>query len=239
MIPLTKSTAFARLVILLSLATTIVLGGCIGNARLPNTTSSTTTDGGLGSGTPTAAAVLSISNQSVSFGDVMVGTATSRLISLTNSGSSNLNISGVSVSGAGYSVSGGSNVTLVPAQTVTISVNFGPSTSGYAGGTLAVVSNAANALVQVGISGNGITTQPTTHGVTLSWTPPTSSFAGFFVYRSTVSGGPYTKLNAVIDTLAMFDDAGLASGTYYYVVTTVDSNGVESGFSNEVQVVIP
>jgi hypothetical protein len=239
MIPLTKSTAFTRLGILVSLGMTVVLGGCIGNTRIPNTVSSTTTNGGLGSGIPTADALLSISNQSVTFGDVMVGTATSRLISLTNSGSSNLNISGVSVSGAGYSVSGGSNVTLAPAQTVTISVNFGPSTSGYAGGTLAIVSNAYNSLVQVGVSGNGITTQPTTHGVTLSWTPPTSDFAGFFIYRSTVSGGPYTKLNAVIDTLAVFDDSGLASGTYYYVVTTVDRNGVESGFSNEVQVNIP
>jgi hypothetical protein len=239
MVPSTKSTAFTRLAIQVSLALTLLLGGCIGNTRIPSVTSSTTTDGGLGSGTPTAAAVLSLSNQNVTFGDVMVGTATSRLISLTNSGSSNLNISGVSVSGQGYSVSGGSNVTLVPAQTVTISVNFGPSTSGYAGGTLAIVSNASNALVQVGISGNGITTQPTTHGVTLSWTPPTSNFAGFFVYRSTISGGPYTKLNAVIDTLAAFTDTGLASGTYYYVVTTVDSSGVESGYSNEVQVVIP
>lgn len=239
MIPLTKGTAFIRLLILASLALTVVLGGCIGNVRTANVTSSTSTDSDLGSGTPTAAAVLSISNQSVTFGDVMVGTQTSRLVSLTNSGSSNLNISGVSVSGAGYSVSGGSNVTLVPAQTVTISVNFGPSTSGYAGGTLAIASNASNSLVQVGISGNGIATQQTAHGVTLSWTPPTSDFAGFFVYRGTTSGGPYTKLNAVIDTQAVFADTGLVTGTYYYVVTTVDSNGVESGFSNEVQVVIP
>jgi hypothetical protein len=188
---------------------------------------------------PGSAAVLSISNQSVSFGDVLVGTATSRLISLTNSGNSNLKISGLSVTGAGYSVSGGSNVTLAPAQTVTVSVSFGPSSSGYAGGTLAIASDASNSLVQVGVSGNGITAQPTTHGVTLSWTPPSSDFAGFFVYRSTTSGGPYTKLNAVMDTQAAFADAGLVSGTYYYVVTTVDGNGVESGFSNEVQVVIP
>jgi hypothetical protein len=233
MIPLTQSTAFTRLAIQVSLALTLLLGGCIGNSR---TSSSTNADA---SSNPTSAAVLSLSNQSVTFGDVMIGTATSRLISVTNSGSTNLKISKVAVSGAGYSVSGGSNVTLAPAQTVTISVNFGPSTSGYAGGTLAIVSTASNPLVQVGISGNGVTTAPTAHGVTLSWTPPTSDFAGFFVYRSTTSGGPYTKLNAVIDTQAAFADTGLLSGTYFYVVTTVDSNGVESGFSNEVQVIIP
>lgn len=239
MIPPAQTTAFTRRAILAPLALTMLLVGCIGNVRTPNATSSTGSDGNLGSGTPTAAAVLSLSNQSVNFGNVMVGTATSQLVSLTNAGSANLKISGVSVSGSGYSVSGGSNVTLAPAQTVTISVNFGPSTSGYAGGTLAIVSNASNSLIQVGISGNGITAQPGTHGVSLSWTPPSSNYSGFFVYRSAVSGGPYTKLNAVIDTQAAFVDTGLASGTYYYVVTTVDSSGVESGFSNEVQVVIP
>jgi fibronectin type 3 domain-containing protein len=59
------------------------------------------------------------------------------------------------------------------------------------------------------------------------------------VYRGTVSGGPYTKVNAAVDSQPTFMDSGLASGTYYYVVTSVDSSGTESGFSNEVQVVIP
>jgi hypothetical protein len=183
--------------------------------------------------------VLSVSNQSLSFGDVMVGAATSQLISVTNTGSSNLKVSTVSVSGQGYSISGGSNVTLTPNQSVTISVNFGPSTSGYAGGTLSVVSNASNPVVQVGVSGTGVTTQQAGRTVTLSWKPSSSNVVGYFVYRGTVSGGPYTKLNPTADTQASFTDPGLTSGTYYYVVTSVDSNNVESGYSNEVQVIIP
>lgn len=169
----------------------------------------------------------------------MVGAATSQLISLTNTGSSNLKVGAVSMSGLGYSASGGSNVTLTPNQSVTISVNFGPSTSGYVGGTLSVVSNASDPTVQVGVSGTGVTTQQSGHSVALSWTPDSSNVIGYFVYRSTVSGGPYTKLNATADTQASFTDSALTSGGYYYVVTSVDPSNVESGYSNEVQVVIP
>jgi hypothetical protein len=183
--------------------------------------------------------VLSVSSPSLSFGNVQVGTATSELLSLTNNGTANLDISAVSVSGSGYSVSGGSNVTLTPAQSVTVSVNFGPTSAGYAGGTLSVASNATNPVVQVSISGTGITAQAQTHSVTLSWTPSTSQVTGYNVYRGTVSGGPYTKLNAAVDPNPTYTDAGLTSGSYFYVVTSVDQNGVESGYSNEVAVVIP
>jgi hypothetical protein len=221
----------------LGIMATFIVAGCANTAKPSSNSTSPTNPFGL----PTAAAaVLSISNQSLSFGNVTVGTATSQLLSVTNTGTDNLKISAVQVSGQGYSASGGSNVTLTPNQSVTISVNFGPSTSGYAGGTLAITSNASNPVVQVGVSGTGITAQQSgTHGVTLSWTPSTSNVIGYFVYRSSVSGGPYTKLNAAVDSQPTFVDSGLASGTYYYVVTSVDPSGTESGFSNEVQVVVP
>ncbi|HWF37072.1 MAG TPA: choice-of-anchor D domain-containing protein [Candidatus Acidoferrales bacterium] len=215
----------------LAIVATFLVAGCGGTAK-PSANS--TNPFGL----PTAA-VLSISNQSLSFGEVTVGTATSQLLSVTNTGTDNLKISAVHVSGQGYTVSGGSNATLTPNQSVTISVNFGPSTSGYAGGTLAITSDASNPVVQVGVSGTGVTGQQSGHGVSLSWTPSSSNVIGYFVYRSTVSGGPYTKVNATVDSQPTFMDSGLASGVYYYVVTSVDSSGVESGFSNEVQVVVP
>jgi hypothetical protein len=235
------TVCFRKLTIVAVLIATGVLGGCAGGTHQSTSSTSNGTGSTSTSGTTpsTPAAVLSVSNQSLSFGDVMVGAATSQLISVTNTGSSNLKVSTVSVSGQGYSVSGGSNVTLTPNQSVTISVNFGPSTSGYTGGTLSVMSNASNPVVQVGVSGTGVTTQQAGRTVTLSWKPSSSKVVGYFVYRGTVSGGPYTKLNPTADTQASFTDPGLTSGTYYYVVTSVDSNNVESGYSNEVQVIIP
>lgn len=54
---------------------------------------------------------------------------------------------------------------------------------------------------------------------------------GFNFYRGTVSGGPYTKLNAMpipIATPTYSDTAGTGGVTYYYVATAVDAAAVES-----------
>jgi len=60
------------------------------------------------------------------------------------------------------------------------------------------------------------------------------------VYRGTVSGGPYLKINSALDTSMSYSDSTVQSGqTYYYVTTAVDSTGVESSYSNQVQVVVP
>jgi len=236
---LNRANRFRILTLAVVLAATTVLGGCVASTRQSAAVSGANGASSVGTTTPAGAAVLSVSSPSLSFGNVPVGSATSTLLSLTNSGVAILNISGVSVSGDGYSVSGGSNVALMPAQSVTVSVNFGPTVAGYAAGTLSVSSNAQNSVVQVAISGTGITAQATGHSVTLSWTPSTSQVNGYYVYRGTVSGGPYNKLNTTLDPASSYTDAGLTSGSYFYVVTSVDQNGVESGYSNEVAVIIP
>lgn len=76
--------------------------------------------------------------------------------------------------------------------------------------------------------------------MTLSWTPSSSSFEGFNVYRGTISGGPYTKVNAALTSTTSYADTSVASGqTYYYVTTEVGSTGMESSYSNEASAVIP
>jgi fibronectin type 3 domain-containing protein len=60
------------------------------------------------------------------------------------------------------------------------------------------------------------------------------------VYRGTVSGGPYTKINTVLGTAATYVDNTVKSGqTYYYVITAVNAAGVESAYSNQVTAVVP
>jgi len=64
--------------------------------------------------------------------------------------------------------------------------------------------------------------------------------AGYNVYRGTTSGGPYVKLNASLVPIFSYADSTVQSGqTYFYVVTAVDSNNIESVFSNEVSGTIP
>ena len=82
--------------------------------------------------------------------------------------------------------------------------------------------------------------QVSTHTVQLSWAASTSSVSGYNVYRGTSNGGPYSKVNgAQVTSLSYTDSSVAASTTYYYVTTAVDSEGVESIYSNQASAVIP
>jgi hypothetical protein len=79
-----------------------------------------------------------------------------------------------------------------------------------------------------------------THSVALSWNASTSAVTGYNVYRSTVSGSGYTRINSVLVAVLAYTDTTVQNGiTYYYATTAVDSTGMESAFSNQVSAVIP
>ena len=67
-----------------------------------------------------------------------------------------------------------------------------------------------------------------------------STVSGYNVYRGTLSGGPYSKINTVLDASTNFTDKAVQAGsTYYYVTSAVSGGGVESKYSNQVKAVIP
>ena len=80
-----------------------------------------------------------------------------------------------------------------------------------------------------------------THSVALSWSASaTTTVTGYNVYRSTVSGSMYARVNALLVPGLTYTDSGVQSAsTYYYVATAVDGNGNESVFSNQVSAAIP
>jgi fibronectin type 3 domain-containing protein len=72
--------------------------------------------------------------------------------------------------------------------------------------------------------------------IALSWVPVSNS-ASYKVYRGSVSGGVYTLLSTISSTQNIYlDSTVLAGNNYYYVVTALNTELVESGFSNEVGV---
>jgi hypothetical protein len=78
------------------------------------------------------------------------------------------------------------------------------------------------------------------HTVSLSWTGSSSTVSGYNVYRSSTSGGPYTRLNSNLLSGTTFSDNNVQAGqTYFYVATTVDSGNAESGYSNQAHTVVP
>jgi hypothetical protein len=184
------------------------------------------------------AGVLTASATSVSFGNVPVGASTAQLVTLTDTGKSNVSISTVSATGSGFSASGGSNVILTPNQSVTVSVNFGPTAVGGVQGNLSVSSDASNSLLHVGLSGSGMA-QSGQHSVTLNWQPSSSQVIGYFIYRGIIQGG-LSKLSTSVDPSTGYTDSTVAGGqTYVYAVTSVDSGSVESAQSTLVSVTIP
>jgi len=60
------------------------------------------------------------------------------------------------------------------------------------------------------------------------------------IYRSTMSGSGYMKLNNSLVSGLNYTDANVQSATtYYYVTTAVDSSGNESAYSNQATAAIP
>jgi len=73
-----------------------------------------------------------------------------------------------------------------------------------------------------------------TTGVTLRWTQSrTRPLMQNRVYRSATSGGPYTLVKSLAPTTVWTDKTVSSRTTYYYVVTAVRTDGVESPYSNQ------
>lgn len=77
--------------------------------------------------------------------------------------------------------------------------------------------------------------------VVLTWTASQSpGIAGYNVYRSTTSGGPYTQINSSLDTTTTYYDVAVQNGvTYYYVTTAVNTAGEQSSYSNQSSAMVP
>jgi len=160
-------------------------------------------------------------------------------VTLANTGNASVTISQLAETGAGYTVSGcATPVTLAAGASTSFNVTFDPATTGSLSGNVTVTSNASNSPQVVSLSGTG--TAPASYSVGLSWTPSSSSYSGFNVYRGSQSGGPYAKVNASLVPSASYSDPSVVAGdTYYYVATEVDTTGVESAYSTQVSAVIP
>jgi hypothetical protein len=183
--------------------------------------------------------VLEVSPASLSFGNVILNGSATQQFTMTNAGNSNISISGGSINGTGLSATGVVAETLSPGQSAVVTAQFAPKTAGSVSGGITILSNASNgASITVPVTGAGVTAA---RAVTLQWQHSTSTgVIGYYVYRSTVSGGPYTKVASSLVSGTSYSDTNVISGLeYYYVVTAVSANGSESAYSAQVAVSVP
>ena len=219
------------------------LSGQVDIASSVSSTPSTVSLRGVGMA---STAVLTASASKLSFGSITAGKTSVLGVTFTNAGNSNITISKVTVAGADYTASGVSaGMILAPGQSATLDSTFAPRAAGSYTGSVTVVSTATDSPSTIAFSGSSVVVsaaqQPAAaHSVSVTWTPSTSTVAGYNVYRSEVSGGPYTKLDSSVLSADAFSDSTVAAGqTYYYVVRSATSAGVESVDSSQVSVTVP
>ncbi|HEX8926482.1 MAG TPA: choice-of-anchor D domain-containing protein [Terriglobales bacterium] len=189
------------------------------------------------SGTGVVAGTLIPNTASLSFGTVNVGQSSTQTLRVSNTGGSAVTVSAVGTTGSGISVSGVSIPFNVAAgQSVSMNVTFAPNSASSVSGSVYLTNNSTSPNLTVAVSGTGASVQ---HQVAVQWSAPSPAVIGYYTYRSSVSGGPYTRLSSLDTTTNYVDQAVTAGYTYYYVVTSVDSNNVESAYSNEASATVP
>jgi hypothetical protein len=182
---------------------------------------------------------LAVAPTNIDFGNVAVGTNAQQTGTLTASGQS-VTVSSDTLNGTAFAVSGISFPVTIPAgQHVQFTVTFTPAANGVASGSVSFASNASNSPTVETLTGTG--TPPPQHSVSLSWTASTSqNITGYNIYRGIKSGGPYSKINPVLNASTVYTDTTVVDGqTYYYVTTAVNSTNEESAYSNQSTAVIP
>ena len=241
-------------------AITPAAGGSGATVTLSGTASGTTTADASGNFTFTGLAngtyTVTPSHSGYSFNP------SSRSATINGANVAGINFTATTQAGPTYSISGtitpaaggsGATVTLSGAATGTMTADSTGSYSfaGLANGTYAITpgrtgytfSPSAQGVTVSGANVTGINFTATVqqaHSVALSWNASTSSVTGYNVYRSTVSGTEYAKINSSLVAALAYTDSTVQNGTtYYYVTTSVDASGIESVYSNQASAVIP
>jgi hypothetical protein len=108
----------------------------------------------------TAAAQLSSSPSSLRFGALDVGQKEVLLVTLTDTGTASITITSVSSSNPEFSTSSLSlPATLVAGESLDVSVNFFPTTTGFTGGSITFSSNASNPNLVLSVGGGGVSNE--------------------------------------------------------------------------------
>jgi len=186
-----------------------------------------------------AQAAVTLSPSSFNFGSTPVGTGTAwETFTLSNSGSSAVSISNVTVSGP-FVVSSNCGSSVAANGSCPIYVYFAPTASGAASGTLTVTDSGTQTAALSGTGGSGggtCATSPnaptglaasgtTSSGTSLSWnavTPPTGcTISNYAILENGSSVGTSSGTTFAVSGLS-------PSTTYSFTVEAMDANGASS-----------
>jgi Abnormal spindle-like microcephaly-assoc'd, ASPM-SPD-2-Hydin len=197
---------FAALTVILAI---IGLSSCSGYTTAPSIGGNGGGTGGGSTGDPQAG-VLSPSSTTVGFGNVNVGSTGTQSVTVTNTGTAAVNIASAQISGAGFTVIGGSPSASVPVgQSVTVQLQFAPTTRGASGGALTVTSDASNSPLSVSLNGTGMQPALTISPASLNFSNVVVGQTGTQTVTLTNSGNSSLTMNLATISGTGFGMSGL------------------------------
>ncbi|MDE3169219.1 MAG: choice-of-anchor D domain-containing protein, partial [Acidobacteriota bacterium] len=160
-------------------------------------------------------AVLSISPTSVAFSNVVVGQSGTQIVTLTNTGTSNLQLKSDSLTGTGFAIAGLTvPQTIAPGQGISFTVQYSPAAAGSTSGNIAFSDNAPGSPQTLPITASAVAPSGT-----LSANPASYNFNGVVVGSSsqqtitlTNSGAGAVTINSVSTSGAGFAASGISAG---------------------------
>jgi Abnormal spindle-like microcephaly-assoc'd, ASPM-SPD-2-Hydin/Protein of unknown function (DUF1573) len=166
------------------------------------------------SGTGTTSAVLNASASSIAFGTITVGSEITKTIQLANAGTGSVTISGMTVSGAGVSVTGlAVPASLAAGADANLTITYKPTAAGALSGKVSIASNASDSSLVVDLSG----TATTTPSSALTATPSSITFGNVVVgtessqtIRLANSGTATVTVSALAPSVSTVSVSGLS-----------------------------
>ncbi len=236
--PLPADIAPGATVLLPVIFTPAALGYADGNLTLMNNRSDSELAMSVtGNGVANANPRLGISPAALNFGNVTLGsTATQQAVLTATNGS--VTISSDRTTSSEFTILGLTlPVTITAGASLPVTIEFAPSSSGTDTARAGFISNAQDSPTLAQLTGTGI--PQSSHSVNLSWNPAGGNAVAYDIFRGTANGGPY-QIIETMDASTTYTDYTVVSGaTYYYVVTAVNAQGEQSGYSNVAKAVIP
>lgn len=213
-------------------------GSLSGNLALVDSASPSPFNIALG-GSGVAAGNLTASPASINFNTVQIGVGQTQTVTLKDTGSDNLVVTGAAFSGAGFSYTGLTlPLTLLPNQSSTFNVVFTPTVAGAANSTLSLTNSGSNSTLDITLSGVGATPP------TLSASPASFTFNNVTVGQNqsqtetvTNTGGMSATISQAAVAGSGFSISGLSApltltpgqSTSFSVVFAPQSAGSDSG----------
>lgn len=196
----------------LLLATTATFLAIVGLSSCAGYTSAAKT--GTGSPVTSGAGVLSASATALGFGDVAVANTAIQSLTVTNAGTSVVNIAQATMTGAAFTVvSGTPSGSIQVGQSVTVQIQFAPTASGATSGALTVVSDASNSPLTISLSGTGAQAGLSVSPATLNFGNMTVGQTASQNVRLTNTGNSNVVINMANVSGSAFGIAGLALPT--------------------------